>query len=85
MDNVVFSKSLLRKLEGVGVVDKVLAWDREWLTERRQKVVLMLHGNESGLGAVKSGIVLGSLLGLVILLIFIKEVVARVWKSHRTR
>ena len=52
---------LLRKLEGVG--GKVFSWIREWLTGRRQKVVL--NGKESEWGEVISGIVQGSVLGPV--------------------
>ena len=68
---------LLRKLERVGVGGKVLSWIREWLTGRRQKVVL--NGKESGWGEVRSEIVQGSVLGPVLFLIFINdlEVAAR--------
>jgi ribonuclease P/MRP protein subunit RPP40 len=68
---------LLRKLEGVGVGGKVLSWIREWLSGRRQKVVL--NGKESEWGEVRLGIVQGSVLGPVLFLIFINdlEVAAR--------
>ena len=68
-----------KKDRGGGEVDKVLAWIRELLTRRRQKLVLVFSGNLSERGEVKSGIVLVSVLGPVLLLIFIKDfkVVAR--------
>ena len=38
------------RLEGVEVLDKVLAWIMEWLTWRRQKVVLNGEKSERGVG-----------------------------------
>ena len=70
--DVVAKERLLTKMESIGVRGKVLAWVREWLTGRTQRVVL--NGKESGLGEVKSGVVQGSTLGPTLFLIFINDI-----------
>ena len=70
--DVVPKERLLAKMESIGVQVKVLAWVREWLTGRTQRVVL--NGKESGLGDVKSGVVQGSTLGPTLFLIFINDI-----------
>ena len=70
--DVVPKERLLAKMESVGVKGKVLAWVREWLTGRTQRVVL--NGKESGLGEVKSGVVQGSTLGPTLFLIYINDI-----------
>ena len=70
--DVVAKERLLAKMESIGVKGKVLAWVREWLTGRTQRVVL--NGKESDLGDVKSGVVQGSTLGPTLFLIFINDI-----------
>ena len=70
--DVVAKERLLAKMESIRVKGKVLAWVREWLTGRTQRVVL--NGKESDLGDVKSGVVQGSTLGPTLFLIFINDI-----------
>ena len=70
--DVVPKERLLVKMESMGVKGKLLAWVREWLTGRTQRVVL--NGKESGLGEVKSGVVQGSTLGPTLFLMYINDI-----------
>ena len=48
---------LLKKIHGLGIRGRVLAWVEEWLTGRQQWVVI--NGNASSWENIKSGVVLG--------------------------
>ena len=64
---------LLVKMESMGVRGKVLTWVKEWLTGRTQRVAL--NGKQSGVGEVKSGVLLqGSTLGPTLFLIYINDI-----------
>ena len=65
-------RRLLAKCAGLGIRGKLLAWIEEWLTGRRQRVVL--NGMESEWGDIKSGVVQGSVLGPVLFLMFINDI-----------
>ena len=63
---------LLRKLNGLGIRGKPLAWVEEWLTGRQQRVVI--NGKASSWENIKSGVVQGSVLGPCLFLMYINDI-----------
>ena len=70
--DVVPHRRLLAKCDGLGIRGKVLNWVEEWLTGRKQRVVL--NGQTSDWGDVVSSVVQGSCLGPYLFVIFINDI-----------
>ena len=62
---------LLLKLKAYGIGDDIIDWIEQWLTGRRQRVVV--DGEVSNWKSVLSGVPKGSALGLLLFLIYIND------------
>ena len=64
-------RRLLKKLSAYGIRGRMLMWTEDFLTERRQRVVV--QGQASSLEDVTSGVPQGSVLGPIFFILYINE------------
>ena len=77
----VWHKGLLFKLQSAGVSGSLLTWFSDYLTDRKQKVVL--PGASSSWTSVKAGVPQGSILGTLLFLLCINDIVVDINSSIR--
>ena len=62
---------LILKLKSHGMENSIINWIEQWLTDRRQRVVV--DGEVSSWKSVSSGVPQGSVLGPILVLVYINE------------
>ena len=63
---------LLSKLQAHGITGNILKWLQDWLTDRKQRVVI--NGTSSEWQNVISGVPQGSVLGPILFLVYVNDI-----------
>ena len=69
----VWHNGLLFKLKSIGISGKLLNWFSNYLADRKQRVVI--NGNTSEFKLAEAGVPQGSILGPLLLLVYINDIV----------
>ena len=70
--DVICHERIIVKLEAIGIEGKIIAWIKNWLKDRRQRVVV--EGEYSDWIKVMSGVLQGSVLGGILFDVFIDDI-----------
>ena len=77
----VWHAGLIHKLEAAGVTEEALEWFRNYLSNRRQRVVL--PGASSDWAYIRAGVPRGSILGPLLFLVYINDIVENIGSHIR--